>query len=356
MNKKSICGLNSDEIFAGISPSGFTVSNALSIANAIYKKRKRNISQIEKIPRELKNKLDSEYCTGIFDPVFESVSNDGTVKYLFKTESGLAFETVYIPDTKRGTVCVSTQSGCRMGCPFCATAAYGFRGNLSAGEIVNQIISIPFAHNITHIVFMGMGEPMDNLDNVLKACEIITAEWGLSISPRNITVSTVGILQGIKKYLNGSECNLTLSLFSPFPEERQSTIPAEKNNPANDIILLMKNYPVRKQRRLSIAYVMINELNDSDRHLEGLKLLLKGSKIRINLLNFHPVENNQNIQSTAERMQFFKHNLVISGISASIRRSRGVDISAACGLLARDLTIETGIHQDTRRKFLSSPF
>ena len=268
MNKKSICGLNSNEIYASIASSGFTVSNAISIANGIYKKGKRNISQIEKIPKDLKNKLDSESCSGILDPVFESVSKDGTIKYLFKTESGLAFETVFIPDNKRGTVCVSTQSGCKMGCPFCATAGYGFRGNLTAGEIVNQIISIPFAQNVSHVVFMGMGEPMDNLDNVLKACEIITAEWGLSISPRNVTVSTVGITEGIKKYLNESECNLTLSLFSPFSEERQNIIFAEKHNPAMEIIQLMKNFPVRKQRRLSIAYVMIKELNDSDRHLK----------------------------------------------------------------------------------------
>jgi 23S rRNA (adenine2503-C2)-methyltransferase len=350
MNKKSICGLNKDEIFENIAPFGFTVSNAISIANGIYKKRKRDIHQIEKIPKELKNKLDSEFFSGVLDPVFETVSADGTVKYLFKTESGLAFETVYIPDTRRGTVCVSTQSGCRMGCPFCATAGYGFRGNLTAGEIVNQIISIPYAQNVTHVVFMGMGEPMDNLDNVLKACEIVTAEWGLSISPRNVTVSTVGIRQGIEEYLDRSECNLTLSLFSPFSEERQKIIPSEKNNPAKDIIQLMKDYPVRRQRRLSIAYVMIKELNDSDRHLVELKLLLGGSKIRVNLLHYHPVNNDNTIPSTEERMQFFKHNLVISGISASIRRSRGADISAACGLLARDLSTETGIHRDNLLK------
>jgi 23S rRNA (adenine2503-C2)-methyltransferase len=355
MNKKSICGLSAEEICLYIGGSVFNYANAVSITNSIYKKRTREIAHINGIPKKLKEDLDRDFSIGIFDPVFETISADGTIKYLFKTESGLAFETVFIPDNKRGTVCVSTQSGCRMGCPFCATAGYGFKGNLTAGEIVNQIISIPFANNVTHVVFMGMGEPMDNLDNVLKACEIITAEWGLSISPRNVTVSSVGIMQGIEEYLNESECNLTLSLFSPFSEERQNIIPAEKHNPVREIIQLMKNYPVRKQRRLSVAYVMIGELNDSDRHLEGLKLLLKGSKIRVNLLNYHPVDNNKNIPSSADRMQFFKHNLVISGISASIRRSRGADISAACGLLAKDLSTETGIHQDTRRKSLSSP-
>ena len=243
-----------------------------------------------------------------------------------------------MPDKKRNTVCVSTQSGCRMGCPFCVTGRYGFHGNLSAGEIVNQVISIPEASKITHVVFMGMGEPMDNLENVLKACRILTAEWGLAISQRNITVSTVGITPGIKIFLESSECNLTLSLYSPFPDERKLVVPAETRYPVSEIINIMKNYPVKKKRRLSVAYVMIKELNDTDHHLEGLKALLKGSDIRVNLLPYHLVPGDNNTSSSAERIQFFKHNLVISGISASIRKSRGIDISAACGLLATGLT------------------
>jgi 23S rRNA (adenine2503-C2)-methyltransferase len=226
-----------------------------------------------------------------------------------------------------------------MGCLFCVTGRYGFHGNLSAGEIVNQVISIPDKSKITHIVFMGMGEPMDNLENVLKACRILTAEWGLAISHRNITVSTVGITPGIKIFLGSSECNLTLSLHSPFPEERKLIVPAEMRYPVYEIINIMKNYPIKKKRRLSVAYVMINQLNDSDNHLEGLKSLLKGSGIRVNLLPFHMVPGDKNTSSSAERIQFFKHNLVVSGISASVRRSRGIDVSAACGLLAAGLSL-----------------
>jgi 23S rRNA (adenine2503-C2)-methyltransferase len=221
-----------------------------------------------------------------------------------------------------------------MGCSFCVTGRYGFRGNLSAGEIVNQIIAIPKADKVTHIVFMGMGEPMDNLENVLKACRIITAEWGLAISSRNVTVSTVGMMPGVKQFLERSACNLTISLYSPFSEERKKSIPAENQYPVKEIIDMMKNFPVKKKRRLSLAYVMIKDLNDTDCHLEGLKSILKGSQIRINLLPFHPGWNDQNFSSSTERMQFFKHNLIVSGISASIRKSRGTDISAACGLLA----------------------
>jgi len=337
MVKKSLCGLSADEIFRLIGPSGFTLSHAVSISNSIYKKRTGEISQITKIPKILKDELAANACSGIFMPVASEVSVDKTVKYLFRTETAKEFETVYIPGNKRNTVCVSTQSGCRMGCPFCVTAMYGFRGNLSAGEIVNQIISIPGAGKVTHVVFMGMGEPMDNLENVLKACKIITAEWGIAISPRNVTVSTVGITPGVEKFLESSDCNLTLSLHSPFIEERKRVVPVEKQYPVQKIIEIMKNYPVKKKRRLSLAYVMIKDLNDTDNHLEELKTLLKGSKVRVNLLPYHSVGNDPNTSSSAERMQFFKHNLVISGISASVRKSRGIDISAACGLLATGL-------------------
>jgi 23S rRNA (adenine2503-C2)-methyltransferase len=337
MVKKSLCGSTSDEILDLIKPLGFTATHAVLISNGIYKKGISDISQIPKIPSQLKKVLYNKAISGIFFPLACEVSADKSVKYLFKTATGKAFETVYIPDNKRNTVCVSTQSGCRMGCSICVTSTYGFRGNLSAGEIVNQIIAIPQAGRITHVVFMGMGEPMDNLENVIKACGIITAEWGLSISPRNVTVSTVGIIPGVEQFLQESDCNLTLSLFSPFGEERVKIIPVESRYPVRHIIEILKNFPVGKKRRFSIAYVMIKDLNDTKNHLEGLKSILRGSAIRVNLLPYHAVGNDPNSSSSSERMQYFKHNLVISGISASIRKSRGVDISAACGLLATGL-------------------
>jgi len=337
MVKKSLCGLTADEIFDLIRPLNFTSSHAVSISNSMYKKGILNISEIVKIPYRLKEELYNIAATGIYLPLASEVSADKSVKYMFRTENGKEFETVYIPDNKRNTVCVSTQSGCRMGCSFCITGRYGFRGNLTAGEIVNQILAIPQAGKVTHIVFMGMGEPMDNLENVLKACSIITAEWGLAISSRNITVSTVGIMPGVEQFLQRSDCNLTLSLYSPFSAERREIIPVENKFPVLDIIEMMKNFPLKKRRRLSIAYIMIKNLNDTDSHLEELKAILKGSKIRVNLLSYHPGNNDKNCTSPAERMQFFKHNLIISGISASIRKSRGADISAACGLLAAGL-------------------
>ncbi len=337
MNKAALCGLTTTEIFDIINPSGFTLAHAIKVGNSLYKKRVRDISQIAAIPDKLRNALNNYYYSGIFDPVKSEVSLDHSIKYLFRTEDGKEFESVFIPDGKRFTVCVSTQSGCRMGCSFCATGGYGFHGDLTAGEIINQVIAIPEAEKVTHVVFMGMGEPMDNFENVIKACEILTAEWGLSISPRNVTVSTVGIREGIEKFLKVSACNLTLSLHSPIPEERKIIIPAENSNPVHQIIGLLKSFPLRKKRRISIAYVMVKDFNDSEAHLEGIKKLVSGSEIRVNLIPYNQIMNDKNVSSTAEKMLYFKHSLVVSGISASIRKSRGSDISAACGLLATRL-------------------
>jgi 23S rRNA (adenine2503-C2)-methyltransferase len=332
MEKISLCGLSPEEI------SIFTEgSHAARIAVSIYKKHISSFSEISNINGNLKRRLESAAYPGIFPPFASEKSADGSIKYLFAAGDGRKFETVYIPETKRTTVCVSSQSGCRMGCPFCATGRYGFNGNLSAGEIVNQVTSLPVERVIDHVVFMGMGEPMDNIENVLKACTILTAEWGCSISPGNITVSSVGITPVIRRYLAETECNLTVSLFSPFAEERKKMIPPENKYPIGETVAVMKEFPLRKKRRLSLSYMMIGGVNDSDRHLEALKDLLNQTKIRVNLLHYHPTPGDSCMSSSPGRMQYFKHSLVTSGISASIRKSRGSDISAACGLLASGL-------------------
>ncbi len=333
MIKKNLSGLTADEIFHFIGGKDFKFTHAVSISTAIYRKRVKDFSEIKRIPGKLRNFLNDNARTGIFLPLLSETSSDKTVKYLFRAQDGKMFETVYIPDDRRNTVCVSSQSGCRMGCSFCATGRYGFHGNLSAGEIVSQVLSIPDSEKVSHVVVMGMGEPLDNLDNVLKACKILTSEWGLAISVRNVTVSTVGLSPALEEFLRGSDCNLTLSLLSPFTRERAELVPAERIYPVKDLLEIMKGFPVKKKRRLSIAYVMIKDLNDTEGHLEELKALLKGSGIRVNLLPFHPAGNDRYSSSTGEKMNDFKHRLVISGVPASIRRSRGIDISAACGLL-----------------------
>jgi 23S rRNA (adenine2503-C2)-methyltransferase len=337
MVMKILCGLTSGEIFDLIEPHGYSRKNAIAIANGIYKNGVKDFPGFKGISKKLKNLLESKAVMGIASPLQSDISSDKSIKYLFRSDSGKVFETVYIPENKRTTVCVSTQSGCRIGCAYCATARYGFHGNLSAGDIVNQVIALNTDRKITHVVFMGMGEPMDNLDNVLKACEILTAEWGLAISRRNVTVSTVGLTPGVRKFLESSECNLTLSLHSPFSKERALITPSENKYPVKEIIEIMRNYPSAKKRRMSVSYVMIENLNDTGSHLDALIELLKDSKIRINLLPYHRVPGDSKISSGNERMVYFKHSLVTAGISASIRKSRGADILAACGLLASGL-------------------
>ena len=334
MIKTSLCGLTADEIHE---LTGSEKRHAIAIANSLYKKKISDIMLIPDIPLRIKKELKERFFPGIYPPAASRVSSDGTIKFLFRNDRGQEFETVLLKDKKRTTVCVSSQSGCRMGCPFCATGKYGFRGDLTVQDILTQVLGIPYAGIVTHIVFMGMGEPLDNFGNVLKACKILLAEWGLSISARHITVSTVGIIPALRSFLEKINCNITLSLYSPFPDERYLAIPAERKYPAIEIIDLIKNHKPDKKRRFSVAYIMISNTTDTDNHLEGLKGLLRGTGIRVNLLPYHEIPGDNKITSSPERLQYFKHELVISGISASVRKSAGLDVSAACGLLASGL-------------------
>lgn len=332
--KHPLCGMTIEELSHHFDEEGIGSSYALKIAYWVYKKRINGIQEISNVSKEIKGLLSARYYPGLYSPVRILRSADNSEKYMFSTPDGRCFETVYLPEGKRKTLCVSSQAGCRMGCTFCLTGGNGFNGNLSAGEIINQIISSPHAGEITHIVFMGMGEPMDNVIEVIKACNIITAEWGLSISNRNVTVSTVGITEGIVEFLKQSRCNIAFSLYSPFSEERSAVIPAERRYPFSEIMKVLSYGNRNARRRISIAYMMINAINDTDVHLNALKELLKGTGIKVNLLTYNETNNPVFMPSSPERMQFFKHDLVVSGISASIRKSRGIDISAACGQLA----------------------
>ena len=342
MNNIILAGASLTEIQDLIRQEGYGISHARNIAVAIHRKRIRDFLLFEGIPKKLRLFITQRASIGDYPPEKSEISSDGSVKYLFRNPTGLLYETVYIPEGKRHTVCVSVQSGCRMGCPFCVTSGYGFHGNLSSGDIINQVRNVPPADKLNHVVFMGMGEPLDNLDNVLKACTILTSEWGMAFSPRKVTVSTVGITPGVISFLERTDCNLTLSLFSPFREERIKVVPAEKNWPAEEIVGIMGKIKADERRRFSVAYVMIKGVNDTERHLEGLKTMLKGTRIRVNLLPYHSIPGDQAAASSESVMMQFRHELVMSGISASIRSSRGEDISAACGLLASGLRTHDG--------------
>jgi len=340
MGKMKLTGMSADEISGLIEPGGFSRSHAVRISNSIYKKGISDLSFIPGVSGHLKEYLHERSESGIYEPLSSSASADSSIKFVFSNSRKMKFETVFIPEKKRITVCVSTQSGCRMGCSFCATGRYGFHGNLDAGDIVNQVIVCQRVKPITHVVFMGMGEPLDNTENVLKACELLTAEWGMAISPRNITVSTVGIIPGLIRFLEGSSCNLVVSLFSPFPAERAKMVPAEKKYPVQEIIRIMAGFPLVKKRRFSIAYVMLKGINDTKKHLEEIIKILSGTGIRVNLLPYHKLPGDEYVSSGTGVMDLFRHELMKSGISASVRRSRGADISAACGLLASGLSRE----------------
>lgn len=332
MNRIPVAGLNPADLQALLVSRGIDGKYALRLLYWIYRRAVRSFDEINDIPKQVLRVIDDHFITGLYPPLNSEISADGSVKYLYSTPDGFLHETVFLPDEKRRTVCVSVQAGCRMGCSFCATGRNGWRGNLTAGQIVNQVGSLQ--QGFTHIVLMGMGEPGDNIEEVIKACNILTAEWGLAAGKGRVTVSTVGVTPAVERLLDETDCNITLSLHSPFHEERLQAIPAEARWPFTEILSLLKEYDGRRKRRFTVACVMIKGINDTCRHLDELIRVLSGTGIRVNLLPFHPVDGIEGESSDTETMMRFKHLLIRSGVSASVRRSRGADISAACGMLA----------------------
>ena len=288
------------------------------------------MTNISKKNREL---LAEHYEVGLMAPLDSQKSKDGTIKYLFPVSNGKMVETVFIPEKDRATLCVSCQVGCKMNCLFCQTGKQGFEGQLTAGDILNQIYSLPERERLTNIVFMGQGEPMDNLDNVLKATEILTAKWGMAWSPRRITVSSVGVKDKLKRFIEESECHLAISLHSPIHEQRAQLMPAEKGMPMADVVSLLKNYDFSGQRRLSFEYIVFDGLNDTPTHAREIVRLLSGLDCRVNLIRFHSIPDVPLKTSDEKKMENLRDYLTKHGIFTTIRASRGQDIFAACGML-----------------------
>ena len=287
-------------------------------------------SNISKKNREL---LAEHYEVGLMAPLDSQKSKDGTIKYLFPVSNGKMVETVFIPEKDRATLCVSCQVGCKMNCLFCQTGKQGFEGQLTAGDILNQIYSLPERERLTNIVFMGQGEPMDNLDNVLKATEILTAKWGMAWSPRRITVSSVGVKDKLKRFIEESECHLAISLHSPIHEQRAQLMPAEKGMSIEEVVGLLKNYDFSGQRRLSFEYIVFDGLNDTQTHAREIVRLLSGLDCRVNLIRFHSIPDVPLKTSDEKKMENLRDYLTKHGIFTTIRASRGQDIFAACGML-----------------------
>ena len=314
------------------------------LAEWIYIRRATSFDEMTNISLKGREALKAKYNIGRHAPVAEAISKDGTKKYLFQVGEQF-IESVYIPDNDRATLCVSTQAGCKMGCKFCMTGTLGFHGHLSAADILNQIFSIPDTEKLTNIVYMGEGEPMDNLDNVLRSLDAMTSPWGCAWSPKRITVSSVGVIKGLKRFIEESDCHLAISLHNPFGAERQEIMPMEKANHLSDVIALLKQYDWSHQRRVSFEYICWGGVNDTPKHANELLRLLKGLDCRINLIRFHaspPPHSHAesaiaNKSSNEQQMEWLRDYLTERGITTTIRRSRGEDILAACGMLVNAL-------------------
>jgi 23S rRNA (adenine2503-C2)-methyltransferase len=355
MGKKPLGGMTLEELQSVAAEAGMARYAAAQIARRLYRCHAQTIAEMVELPAKKRAWLDEHYQIGNHAPTAVYRSSDGTAKYLFA--AALHFkkrriETVYIPSEDRGTVCLSSQLGCRMGCRFCMTGRGGFTGNLSAGEMLNQLQAIPeFAGNqgnqVTNAVFMGMGEPMDNIDEVLKALTILTSEWGYGWSPRRITVSTVGVPEaGLRRFLAESRCRLAVSLHSPFSAERATWIPAERIFPAKELIAMLRKYDFGYQRRISFEYILFRGKNDSEQHISELVRILRGLTCRVNLIRYHSVADEGFESPSTAEMEAFCERLNAYGLSATVRASRGEDVEAACGLLGGERREKKGLPRD----------
>jgi 23S rRNA (adenine2503-C2)-methyltransferase len=320
-----------EEVTASLKLPRYT---AAQIADWLYKKEVISIEAMSNLSKEARDKLSANYDFGVSEPVKVQTSVDGTKKYLFRSIHGKFIEAAYIPEGKRATLCVSSQVGCKMGCLFCMTGKQGFQGQLTAGEIVNQIRSLPERDKLTNIVYMGMGEPFDNLEPVMQSLELLTAEWGMAMSPKRITVSTIGIIPAMKVFLENSNCHLAVSLHSPFEEERRRLMPIEHVYSLHEVLDTIRNFNLSKQRRISFEYIVFKDMNHSPRHVKELARILNGIRCRINLMRFHPIPNTPLASPDDAALEAFKAGLEAKGITTTIRKSRGQDIFAACGLLS----------------------
>jgi len=340
MQKEKLFGKTLEDLKEVAALAGLPSFTAKQIADWLYKKNISSIDEMTNLPKKGREFLKMRYEFGLIEPVQCQTSIDGTKKYVFPTLDGQFIETAYIPEKDRATVCVSSQAGCKMGCLFCMTAKQGFQGNLEAGEIVNQIRSLPEWEKVTNIVYMGMGEPFDNIENVLKSLSILTSDWGFAMGPKRITVSSIGIVPGMRKFLDQSNCHLAISLHTPFEEERKMLMPVEKAFPLKEVLKEIRAFDFGRQRRVSFEYILFKGFNDSSAHVKELVRLLGGLRCRINLIRFHPIPGSALEGSDEETVQNFKEELNDRGITATVRASKGLDIFAACGLLSTKAMID----------------
>ncbi len=334
MDKKTLFGKTLTELTALTAECGLPKFAAKQIADWLYKKEIVTIEQMSNLSKAHRELLSERYTLGLEEPINEQKSVDGTKKYLFPAGPNMFIESAYIPEDDRATLCVSSQVGCKMGCLFCMTGKQGFQKNLTAGQIANQIRSLPERSTLSNIVYMGMGEPFDNINEVLKSTEILTSDWGFAMSPRRITVSSIGIVPAMIQFIEQSQCHLAISLHSPFDAERQSLMPIQHVYPIEKVIEIIRKYDWKHQRRVSFEYIVFDGVNDSMEHVRGLTKLLNGLACRINLIRFHAIPGSPLKGASNDKMIRFRDALTDKGLFSTVRQSRGEDILAACGMLS----------------------
>lgn len=341
-DKQPLIGMTLEELQNVACHGGMPKFVAKQLAEWIYSKGVTEFDEMINISKKNRQWLGDNYTVGREAPVKASKSQDGTVKYLFAVGDGRTVESVYIPDKERATLCVSSQSGCKMNCYFCATGKMGFRKQLTAAQIVNQILSVPPKpapgnppmQPLTNVVFMGMGEPLDNFKEVYKVIRILTEPWGLAWSPKRVTVSTVGKLPELKDLLDKTQVHVAVSVHTADTAQRESMMPAQKAFPITAVMKLLAAYDFSHQRRLSLEYIMWRGVNDDIAHAEMLVRLIGNLECRVNLIRFHKIPGVELEPASEERMLMFRNFLNSKGITATIRASRGEDIEAACGMLS----------------------
>ena len=323
---------------AWLAARDYPAYRATQVLSWIYRRRVARFAAMSDVPHELRERLAADFTFPTLTPTVVARSSDGTRKLLFELDERAAIEAVIIPDPPRLTLCISSQAGCGMGCVFCATARLGLLRNLSATEIAGQVLAaqgqlLP-EERISNIVFMGMGEPLANYDAVVQAIELLTADWGIGLSARRITVSTVGVVPAMERLVHDTTVNLAVSLTATTDEQRARLMPINRRYPLATLMAMCRSLPVPQRRRITFEYVMLKGVNDSPDDAARLAHLLRGIRSKVNVIPFNPFPDAGFECADAATIERFRARLVLGGINATTRRSRGRDIQAACGQLA----------------------
>jgi 23S rRNA (adenine2503-C2)-methyltransferase len=328
--------------------------HARQVLKWLYQRGATSFAAMTDVSAALRARLEQEFSIRNLACVRMTAAADGTRKFLFALGDGRRIESVQIPAEDRLTLCVSSQVGCAMGCRFCATATVRPIRDLTAGEIVSQIWDVqqalPATQRLTNLVFMGMGEPLANYEQVVKAIEIITAEWGCNFSPRRVTVSTVGLVPQMKRLLEETSVNLTVSLTATTNTLRDDLMPVNRRFPLGQLMEACRTLPIAPRKRVTFAYTMLKDVNDSEADAKRLTKLLQGFRLKVNLIPFNPFPGSEFQPSPRPRIEHFRQALLDKGIMATIRESRGQDAQAACGQLAAAFPVDVQTNTSERRE------